>query len=69
LETKAAFQALIQYHRLTGLTDPGAVNRHFHACVDLARLVPVLHLDMARGGAGPAAALALSLFHKGGQPA
>jgi hypothetical protein len=69
LETKAAFQALIPYHRLTGLTDPGAVNRHFHACVDLARLVPVLYLDMARGGAGPAAALALSLFHKGGQPA
>jgi hypothetical protein len=60
LEPKAAFQALIPYHRLTGLTDSGAVSRHFHACVDLARLVPVLHLDMARGGAGPAAALALS---------
>jgi hypothetical protein len=69
LEPKAAFQALFPYHRLTGLTDPGAVRRHFHACVDLSRLVPVLHLDMARGGAGPAASLALSLCRQGDQPA
>ncbi|MGI8983102.1 MAG: hypothetical protein ACR2HM_00990 [Acidimicrobiales bacterium] len=69
LETKAAFQALFPYHRLTGLTDPGAVNRHFHACVDLARVVPVLHLDMTHGGAGPAAELAVSSCRKGEEPA
>lgn len=69
LETKAAFQALIPHHRLSGLTDPGAVRRHFHACVDLARLVPVLHLDMGHGCAGPAAELAVSLCRKGEEPA
>lgn len=65
LDPKAAFQALIPYHRLTGLTDPGAVRRHFHACVDLARMVPVLRLDMVRGAARPAATLALSLCREG----
>lgn len=65
LGPKAAFETLIRYHRLAGLTDPVAVRRHFHACVDLARMVPVVNLVIAPGCAGPAAALALTLCDKG----
>jgi hypothetical protein len=65
LGAKAAFKTLFPYHRLAGLTDPVAVRRHFHACVDLARIVPVLSLVVAPGYAGPAATLSLSLCDQG----
>lgn len=68
LGAKAAFEMLMPYHRLAGLTDPVAIRHHFHACVDLARIVPVLSLVVAPGGAAQAARLALSLCQGGDGP-
>lgn len=51
-----AFSALTPFHRLAGLTDPAAVRRHFHTCIDLAHTLPVLDLEMAPGDAARAAA-------------
>lgn len=65
LGPKAAFEKLIPYHRLAGLTDPEAVRRHFHACVDLGRIVPVLELIVAPGSAAAAATLSLTLCQQG----
>jgi hypothetical protein len=69
LGAKTAFETLFPYHRLAGLTDPEVVRRHFHACVDLARIVPILSLVIAPGCTGPAAALALSLCREREVPA
>ena len=68
LGAKAAFETLMPYHRLAGLTDPVTIRHHFHACVDLARIVPVLSLVVAPGGAAQAARLALSLCQGDGSP-
>lgn len=65
LAPKAALQTLLPYHRLAGLTDSVAVRHHFHACVDLARTVPVLSLIVAPGYASAAATLSLSLCQQG----
>lgn len=55
----AAFRALTPYHRLAGLTDAAAVRHHFHACVELARRVPVLTLAVPPGASAQGAALVM----------
>lgn len=60
LAPREAFRALTRFHRVAGLVDPAAVERHFHTCVDLSQRVPVLELLVPLGRSRQGAALAVS---------